>query len=278
VTSILEAADRILRTNGYEAASTNRVARVAGFSVGSLYQYFRDKQAIVGALIDRELAAEAEALVELLDANPKLCAAELAAAGFRLILERRAARAHLFRTLDNYAVELGATCVLRHLVRAQAPVASDALQRIAAQVLPRSARGLDVRTYVLARVATAAAYAAAVDAPPGVDAARLADAYAVAVAAYVDGIAAEPRATTLVLNWAKPLLTVAAHAELRVRRRREARAALVAAGVDAAQLEARAFLLASLGDAVASSAQPPQGLTQGELLKELAHFAQALGA
>jgi AcrR family transcriptional regulator len=275
VTSILEAADRILRTNGYEAASTNRVARVAGFSVGSLYQYFRDKQAIVGALIDRELAAEAEALVELLDANPKLCAAELAAAGFRLILERRAARAHLFRTLDNYAVELGATCVLRHLVRAQAPVASDALQRIAAQVLPRSARGLDVRTYVLARVATAAAYAAAVDAPPGVDAAN---AYAVAVAAYVDGIAAEPRATTLVLNWAKPLLTVAAHAELRVRRRREARAALVAAGVDAAQLEARAFLLASLGDAVASSAQPPQGLTQGELLKELAHFAQALGA
>jgi AcrR family transcriptional regulator len=50
---ILSAAARVLVKHGYDDASTNRIAEVAGVSVGSLYQYFPNKEAIVAALIER---------------------------------------------------------------------------------------------------------------------------------------------------------------------------------------------------------------------------------
>lgn len=50
-------------TEGVEALSTSRIAEEAGVSVGSLYQYFPDKSAIVDALARRYLA-EFEALMD----------------------------------------------------------------------------------------------------------------------------------------------------------------------------------------------------------------------
>jgi AcrR family transcriptional regulator len=50
VERILEAATQVLATQGYGAMSTNRVARVAGVSVGSLYRYFADKDEIFETL------------------------------------------------------------------------------------------------------------------------------------------------------------------------------------------------------------------------------------
>jgi AcrR family transcriptional regulator len=54
VASIIEAAARILEHQGLEGYNTNAVARLAGISVGSLYQYFPHKDAITRALLDRE--------------------------------------------------------------------------------------------------------------------------------------------------------------------------------------------------------------------------------
>jgi AcrR family transcriptional regulator len=53
VDALLEATARILVREGFDKASTNRIAEVAGVSVGSLYQYFPGKEALVAALIDR---------------------------------------------------------------------------------------------------------------------------------------------------------------------------------------------------------------------------------
>ncbi len=50
---LLEATARILVREGFDKASTNRIAEVAGVSVGSLYQYFPGKEALVAALSDR---------------------------------------------------------------------------------------------------------------------------------------------------------------------------------------------------------------------------------
>ena len=47
---IVEATWKILAEEGYAAASTNRIAERAGTSVGSLYQYFPNKDAIVAAV------------------------------------------------------------------------------------------------------------------------------------------------------------------------------------------------------------------------------------
>lgn len=62
VDAILEAAARILVSRGWEGLNTNAVAEVAGVSIGSLYEYFRDKEALLHALHDRHLA-RGEALV-----------------------------------------------------------------------------------------------------------------------------------------------------------------------------------------------------------------------
>lgn len=53
VDALVEATARILVCDGFDKASTNRIADVAGASIGSLYQYFPSKEALVAAVIDR---------------------------------------------------------------------------------------------------------------------------------------------------------------------------------------------------------------------------------
>ncbi|GAB2879938.1 hypothetical protein GCM10027093_13860 [Paraburkholderia jirisanensis] len=56
VEAILEAAARILETTGFGGYTTNAVAQLAGVSIGSLYQYFPNRDALTAALIERETA------------------------------------------------------------------------------------------------------------------------------------------------------------------------------------------------------------------------------
>ena len=53
VETLLDATARVLTRAGYDRASTNRIAATAGVSVGSLYQYFPNKEALVAALVAR---------------------------------------------------------------------------------------------------------------------------------------------------------------------------------------------------------------------------------
>ena len=52
---IIEAAARVLAKSGWAKFTTNEVARVAGVSVGSLYQYFPSKLALAEAIRQRHL-------------------------------------------------------------------------------------------------------------------------------------------------------------------------------------------------------------------------------
>jgi AcrR family transcriptional regulator len=51
---ILEAAAQILASRGEEELTTNHIAERAGFSIGTLYQYFQNRESILDALIERE--------------------------------------------------------------------------------------------------------------------------------------------------------------------------------------------------------------------------------
>lgn len=55
VDAVLDAAVRVLKREGFKALTTNRIAEVAGVSIGSLYQYFPDKGAIFEALHQRHI-------------------------------------------------------------------------------------------------------------------------------------------------------------------------------------------------------------------------------
>ncbi len=62
VAVIVEAAAQVLLRHGYRGATTNRIAERAGVSIGTLYQYFRNKDDIFNALIEKEAASYLDAL------------------------------------------------------------------------------------------------------------------------------------------------------------------------------------------------------------------------
>ncbi|MGG6295742.1 TetR/AcrR family transcriptional regulator [Leptolyngbya sp. AN02str] len=81
VEAILEATTHILTEEGYDKANTNRIAERAGISIGSLYQYFPNKESLMAALMDQhsnEIAALVEAkLQNLFDVPPEVAIPEL---------------------------------------------------------------------------------------------------------------------------------------------------------------------------------------------------------
>lgn len=66
VAAILEATAQVLEERGYEGATTGRIAERAGVSVGSLYQYFPTKDAIVAELVERHFAELSERVLTVL--------------------------------------------------------------------------------------------------------------------------------------------------------------------------------------------------------------------
>lgn len=64
---VLEAAAQLFHEQGYAGTTTNKVAERAGVSVGSIYQYFPDKDALLAALAEQhmdQVAAEAIAVID----------------------------------------------------------------------------------------------------------------------------------------------------------------------------------------------------------------------
>lgn len=80
VAVILDAAIRVLDRQGLDALTTSRVAEVAGVSVGTLYQYFAHRDAIIAALQDRELERASAMLERVLQAAGPLSDQQLARA------------------------------------------------------------------------------------------------------------------------------------------------------------------------------------------------------
>ncbi len=56
VAVLLEAAARVLSSQGYAGATTNRIAAKAGVSIGSLYEYFPNKDSLLVALMEAHIA------------------------------------------------------------------------------------------------------------------------------------------------------------------------------------------------------------------------------
>lgn len=54
--AIVEAAAQVFERHGYAAGTTNRIAERAGVSIGTLYQYFDGKDAVLAAVFDRHFA------------------------------------------------------------------------------------------------------------------------------------------------------------------------------------------------------------------------------
>jgi len=71
VEAILDAADAVFLEAGYARATTNHVAARAGASIGALYRFFPNKEALLVALADRYRARLVAVLGDLADARAK---------------------------------------------------------------------------------------------------------------------------------------------------------------------------------------------------------------
>ena len=63
----MDASTRVLSKNKLSQMTTNNVAEVAGVSIGSLYDYFPNKNSIVVALMDNRMQAQLDGFFTLLD-------------------------------------------------------------------------------------------------------------------------------------------------------------------------------------------------------------------
>jgi AcrR family transcriptional regulator len=70
VTQLITAAEEVIARNGYEAATMTEIAECAGASIGAVYQYFPNKEAIVRAL-RAQYGNEMEARWTLLEESSK---------------------------------------------------------------------------------------------------------------------------------------------------------------------------------------------------------------
>jgi len=97
VQAILEGAARILESQGFEGYTTNEIAARAGVSIGSLYQYFPNKDAVTIALIERETGSMVDEVIAALALMPPERALQEA---IRASVRNQARRPRLARLLD----------------------------------------------------------------------------------------------------------------------------------------------------------------------------------
>ncbi len=128
VDAILEAAARVLVDDGFDAASTNRIAQVAGVSVGSLYQYFPSKEAIVADLIDRQADKMLGLLVQRLADHAGAPFGTMVRAVSRALMETIADDAPLNQVLLEQLPRVGRMPKLREWERRAAQVVQVALE------------------------------------------------------------------------------------------------------------------------------------------------------
>jgi AcrR family transcriptional regulator len=105
VERICVAAARIFDERGYHATTTNHIAEAAGVSVGSLYQYFPNKDALLVVLAERHLAEATPAFEERL----------------RSLESERPSIEVVARSLIELAVEQNDSSRLHALLHAEAP-------------------------------------------------------------------------------------------------------------------------------------------------------------
>ena len=136
VAAILEATAHILDRGGLEALNTNAVAERAGISIGSLYQYFPGKQALLVALMRADQVAFAAALQAIAAAATSL------EDGLRRMVSaavaHQAARPLLARLLDAEERRL--------LPAAEIEAAADAIVRICGGFLAQHAPAMPAAT------------------------------------------------------------------------------------------------------------------------------------
>ena len=108
VDAIFEATTQVLLSDGLTRLNTTRVAHRAGVSVGTLYQYFPNKRALLFAVLERHLAMLAGAIEKACGENPCPKKEMIAEIVVKAYLQAKMAQAEISPALYRIAMELDA--------------------------------------------------------------------------------------------------------------------------------------------------------------------------
>ncbi|HKO54004.1 MAG TPA: TetR/AcrR family transcriptional regulator [Polyangiaceae bacterium] len=172
VAAILEATVRVLEQEGSDAATTSRIAEVAGVSVGTLYQYFANREAILDALQDREFERATDMMSRVLTRGAYRSEREVARAVIEGLLELHSAAPALHRLL----VVQGLSVTPAERVQAFDMRIVGAIRSFLALANLRIRRtNLDAAAFVVYQAVRASMLACVVERPPGLDDETLVD-------------------------------------------------------------------------------------------------------
>jgi AcrR family transcriptional regulator len=107
VDSVLEATARVLVKHGFDGLTTNLVAQTAGVSIGSLYQYFPNKAALVGALIEKHVETMTSLALGELTRVAKLPVGEAIRSVIEVMIRAHAVHPELHRVLTEQVPRVG---------------------------------------------------------------------------------------------------------------------------------------------------------------------------
>jgi AcrR family transcriptional regulator len=166
VVTILDATIRILEQEGNEAATTTRIAEVAGVSVGTLYQYFSNRDAILAALQDREFERATEFMLRVLSEGRGGTPFAIARRVIEGLLELYAACPALHRLLVVEGLRVTLTDRIKAFDLRMVTAIRAFLSHTA---LPLRRTNLDAAAFVIYHSVRATMLARLLEAPPGLD-------------------------------------------------------------------------------------------------------------
>lgn len=162
VKAILEATTHILTERGYEKANTNHIADRAGISIGSLYQYFPNKEALMAALMEQhsnEIVELVESKLQLLFDEPlEVAISELVKA----VIAAHAINPRLHQVLNE---EIPLSVRLQQMQKADKRIGKMLrayLSRCQEHIHPQN---LDMTIFILSRTVEALCHAAVIEQP-----------------------------------------------------------------------------------------------------------------
>jgi AcrR family transcriptional regulator len=170
VDAILDATARALLRGGYGAVNTNLVAELAGVSVGSLYQYFPNKQALVAALRRRHRERMCALVEARLEAAAQAPAEALAGAVAAAAIEAWRLDPALSRALELAALRVGFDPTVAEI---DARSARRAQRLLAARRATRATGAPADDAWVMIRAASLLVREAALFAPERLESGRL---------------------------------------------------------------------------------------------------------
>lgn len=114
---MFEAAIRLLDDDDPESVSTNAIARLAGVSIGTLYQYFPDKETVFRELAQRELVGLAERIESIMSGPAPERPGGRITSVLAAVLDAYGGRGAAHRRLMKHSLSRGSTGIMGPLLQ-----------------------------------------------------------------------------------------------------------------------------------------------------------------